>query len=412
MLPTAPHTRRLALALGLLAALLPAQSDREAPQRDAPPAQRTDEAAETGSPVVVADALLDAAFVPTVEETFAPVRYLATDELAGRAAGTPGGIAAREYLVERFAELGLEPAFEEDSYLQPFRLVRTVVVDGERQGEKIECANVIGWLRGSDERLADEFLLVGAHYDHIGTGEEGVYNGADDNASGIAALLAIARALTVEGAPKPRRSVLFCAFDAEELGLHGASFFCRNPPRSLQQLVTMINIDMLGRGKLLDRKMFALPKAFAKIPRGPALGVVGTGRSPELDRIVRAVFEAEELPVFAPDDFGALAPTIRKMAEGRADHAPFEQRRIPFLFFSNSEHDDYHEPTDDIDTLDPDALHHGARAIWRTLLAIDAVDERPTFVDPKPSGDEGDSEEGDGGEKAGAEDASGQKKDR
>ena len=174
--------------------------------------------------------------------------------------------------------------------------------------------------------------------------------------------------------------MLFAAFDGEEQALSGAETFARQPSRTLQQLVAMINLDMIGRGKLLDRKSMALGKRMVGVPNGPAVGVLGTSQSPVLAGLVRAVFTADALPLFAPEDFGVLGPVIEKQAAGRSDHAPFERRKIPFLFFSTSEHDDYHQPTDTIATLDRRALWRTAACIYRTMLAIDALDERPAFV--------------------------------
>lgn len=347
----------------------------------------------------VAEAILEAAFSPGVDDVFAHVRFLADREQNGRRAGSPGGRRAADYISAKLEAFGLRPAGDEGTYRQEFPSMhmRVVEEDGKRRvlGEQVTCANVLAWLPGTDstgdesegaESDGDdgdqpaEFLLIAAHYDHLGERGDSVFLGADDNASGVAGLLGIAQAMAENKDLRPRHDVLFCAFDAEEQGLRGAEHFVRNPARPLSRLVTMINLDMIGRGKLLDRAELELPKRLMKVPEGPAIGVLGAGRSPSLERIARAVFAADDYPMFAPKDFGMLEATIEKMAEGRADHAPFERRRIPFLFFSNSEHDDYHEPTDTLDTLDPDALHRVARNVYRTMLAIDALEERPRYL--------------------------------
>jgi Zn-dependent M28 family amino/carboxypeptidase len=244
---------------------------------------------------------------------------------------------------------------------------------------------MLAWLPGRDAKLRDEFILVGAHFDHLGKMGDSIYPGADDNASGVAGLLAIAKACA-KGGTTLRRSVLFVAFGAEEQSLRGSRYFAAHPPRSLTKLITMINLDMIGRPRLLDQKALAWPKKLVGIPDEPAVGVLGTDQSPELAAIARAVFTGLELPLFAPEDFGVLANTIKKMSEGRSDHAPFQQRGIPFLFFSTSEHDDYHKPTDTVDKVDGETIRRIAEGVFRTLLAVDRADGRPTFVKaaPKP----------------------------
>lgn len=353
-------------------------------------AQEPEAAAPTD--IEVPEAILQAAFSPTVDEVFAHVAFLCGEELAGRRSGSPGGAKAAEYLAARFEACGLAPAGEDESFFQAFERMELAVTGQAEDGsftfapEKVDCRNVLGWLPGRDDDLREEYILVGAHFDHLGLVGNQTYLGADDNASGTAGLLAIARAMVENEDLRPRRSVLFVAFDAEEQGLRGAEHYARHPARPLAQLVAMINLDMIGRGKLLDRTSLGFAKGLIGVPSGPALGVLGPARCPTLGGVARAVFAHEELPLLAPADFGSLlAGVIRKQAEGRADHAPFEKRKIPFLFFSNSEHDDYHKPTDTLDTIDKDALHRAARAIYRTVLAIDGLDARPVFVDAAAS---------------------------
>jgi len=357
-------------------------------------ATRAQDAAAPAAKPGVADAILHADFAATEPETFGHVRFLACDALAGRSAGSVEGAIAAAYIAAELAKLGLQPAGT-DGFEQPFERVAGMRARGEpKAGEKPEyepitvtCRNVMAWLPGADPDRAQEFLLVGAHFDHLGRTGDSIYHGADDNASGVAGMLAVARGL-VRGTIKPRRSVLFVAFDAEERGLAGSQLFARKPPRTLHDLVTMINLDMIGRARLLDRKEMALMKRMVGIPDAPAVGVLGTSQSPELAAVARAVFVADGLPLFAPEDFGMLASVIEKQAAGRSDHAPFEQRKIPFLFFSTSENDDYHQPTDTLDKVDPATLWRTARCVYRTVLAIDALDARPTFVSRAKEGDQ------------------------
>lgn len=396
------------LLLGLLScATANAQAAPEAPST-----------ARTPVETVVPERVLGAPFAPTTDEIMADVRHLASAEMAGRLSGSEPAKAAAKWIGDRFRRLGLEPAGDGDGFEQCFDRMTLVPVaapashgpepDPESESEsesekpegakpegppaaepsrkfemrKLQCRNVLAWLPGTDEDLREEFVLIGAHFDHLGRRDGKTFHGADDNASGVAGMLAIARACA-KGEIRPRRSILFVAFDAEEQALAGSRYFARHPPRSLQKLVAMINLDMIGRPRLLDKKQLSWPKRLVGIPDATAVGVLGTDSSPELAGIARAVCKAEKLPMFAPEDFGVLRDTIKKMADGRSDHAAFEQRRIPFLFFSTSENDDYHQPTDTVDKVDGESLRHIAGAVYRIVLAIDATDQRPTFVEKK-----------------------------
>ena len=382
---------RILSSAGILALSAPAQSETQ-PQAPAPQ-----------------PAALQAGF-PSLARVITHVRTLADPAMEGRLAGSAGGRRAGMYIAGQFKKFELEPLAAEEAdeqastdqpaakgsagdpaappteYHQKFDWIRTVFVrDPEtkrlrKQPQAIACHNIVGAIRGSSE--TDEFLVLGAHYDHLGKRGDRIYNGADDNASGVAGLLAIAEAIATAKTP-PRRTIYFVAFDAEEQGLRGAKHFARHPPRSLRHCIAMINLDMIGRGKLLDYEKFALLKPLVGIPSTPAVGVLGTSQSPELAKHARTAFTAAKLPLFGPEDFGPLRSIIEKQAAGRSDHAPFEARKIPFLFFSTSENDDYHQPTDTIDKVDPAALHHLSRTIHHTIQAIDSAAERPTFVEPK-----------------------------
>ena len=153
-------------------------------------------------------------------EILATARFLASDELAGRNFGSPEGRIAAVYIASRFEAFGLVPAGDEESYFQS-------VEKGQ---------NVIAKLPGSgDPERSGEVIVVGAHMDHLGVGENGVWNGADDNASGVAVLIAVAQALS--RGPRPARSVIFATFDGEERGLIGSRHYCEKPPVALEKTV-------------------------------------------------------------------------------------------------------------------------------------------------------------------------------
>lgn len=316
-------------------------------------------------------------------ELLGHVRFLAGERLRGRRAGTEHAAIAAAYVAAEMLGLGLRPAGDEGGYEQAFpSVVATKKADGSWKVTRTTQRNVLAWLPGADPST-ENYLLVGAHFDHLGVNAEGeVFAGADDNASGVAVLLGVARALA-RGPVRPRHAVLFVAFGAEEQGLRGSMHLVRHPPRSLRRLLAMINLDMVGRGRFLERERFALLKRAIKVEDRFGVGVFGGDSSPVLGRIARRALEESGLRPYEPRDFPLLAGIVRKMVQGRSDHAPFERLGIPFLFFSTGEHDDDHRPTDTIEKLDGEAMRRIARAVTRTVLAIDALEERPEFVRPR-----------------------------
>src|SRR5436190_8231573 len=170
------------------------------------------------------------------------VRVLAADDMQGRLAGSPGGDKARAYLLERFKQVGVKPIG--DSFERPFTF--TPRTGGERHG-----TNLVGVIRGT--RQPDRYIVLSAHYDHIGVRNGEVFNGADDNASGVAALLAVAAHFA---AAPPEHSLLIAALDAEEAGLQGARALIHDPPVPVAAMVVNVNMDMIGRDP--GNKLFAV----------------------------------------------------------------------------------------------------------------------------------------------------------
>lgn len=282
------------------------------------------------------------------------VTHLAADELAGRLAGSPGAGAARAFVLERFRRLGLAPAY--DGYASPFRF--------ERDGEPVEGVNVVAKLDGTDPALAERWLLLSAHYDHLGVRGGEVFNGADDNASGVAALLAVAAALAERPLGRP---VLFAAFDAEEPGQWGARSFVSGPPVPLEQVVIAINLDMLGRDD------------------GGALWAAGTHYHPWL----RAPLERAAARAPVALRFGHDVPGDPRDWTGDSDHAAFHAAGIPWVYFGVEDHPDYHRPTDDAERIDAEFLAGAASLVLEATreldvaLAADAVNRADTLP-PSP----------------------------
>ena len=274
------------------------------------------------------------------------VRYLAADALEGRFSGSAGERCAGDFIASAFAALGLEPAGE-DGYFQSLPLASVVTPHAPVGTGR----NVIAVLPGADPDLAASLVIVGAHYDHLGLGEFGstgeagqIHNGADDNASGVAAMLEAARILT--SGPRPGRSILFMAFTGEELGLIGSSYYTKNPTRPLEETLAMVNLDMVGRLE------------------GGTLIVSGTGTAPEWQQLIPS----------ANDDIG-IDLAYDPSGYGPSDHTSFYSSDIPVLHLFTNVHADYHRDTDDWERIDGDGLIQVARL---TANIAGLVANRPT----------------------------------
>lgn len=214
--------------------------------------------------------------------------------------------------------------------------------------------NVIAMLRGSDPELADEAVVVGAHFDHVGVINERIYPGADDNASGIAGLLEIAEGFS-ELSGQIRRSVLFIAFSAEEMGLLGSEFYVNNPVFPPDNMVTMINLDMIGRNAENE------------------VTVVGSRRSPELHEINHA----------ANREIGLQLNYNGEHFFNRSDQANFAKFAVPVIFYNTDSHADYHRPTDTAEKINPDKVARIARLAFLVAWEVANSDVRPSYVGPK-----------------------------
>ncbi len=238
------------------------------------------------------------------DELRARVALLASPKLDGRAPGTDGDRAARAHIVERFRCLGLTAGGADGSYEQPFD----------------DTANVIGLVPGSDATVGTEIVLVGAHHDHLGGG----MLGANDNASGVTALLAVAQAVRRQGAP--RRTIAFVTFGAEERGLVGSLHLVAHPPAALplDRIVQVINLDMVGSHSSANAVY-----AFGAFPGLPARAILA--------------------------ELGRKHPKLNVGLGGhsvRGDHLGFCRNRIPYVFFWTPDRRCYHEKCDTVERLD------------------------------------------------------------
>ena len=225
--------------------------------------------------------------------------------------------------------------------------------------EMITAPNVIGILPGSDDRLRAEFVLVSAHMDGLGVGPavdgDSIYNGADDNASGTAAVLEVAEALAALR-KRPKRSVAFLAVSGEERGLLGSAAFVENPPIPLERIVANLNVDMIGRNW------------------EDTISVIGKPYS-TLGGLVDSVAAAHpELSMAVVGD--------RWPSEGfffRSDHFNFARKGIPTVFFFNGVHEDYHMPSDEVDKIKFEKAARIGRLVFEIALAVANAEEPPRW---------------------------------
>jgi Zn-dependent M28 family amino/carboxypeptidase len=263
---------------------------------------------------------------------------LSADDMEGRLPGTPGAAKARAYILRRYKEAGIQPIG--DSYERPFAF-RAQGDAADRSG-----VNLVGVVRGTRE--PGRFLVVTAHFDHLGVRNGQIFNGADDNASGVAALLAVAARIS---ASQPAHSVVFAALDAEETGLNGARAFLADPPVPREGIVMTVNLDMVARDArniLFASGTFHYPflKAYLK----------DVARPPVVLRL------------------GHDAPNVKGEDDWTrdSDHYPFHQAGIPFIYFGVEDEAQHHKATDDAETVTREFFVGAANTILAAVRAFDA----------------------------------------
>lgn len=231
------------------------------------------------------------------------------------------------------------------------------------------ASNVVGMIQGSDPRLASEYVVIGAHYDHLGLGGSeslaqnpvgSIHHGADDNASGTSALLELARVMSA-GRQHLRRSIVFVAFSAEELGLLGSAAYTKNPAVPLSSTVAMINMDMVGR--LRDGKLF----------------VGGVGTSPEWKPLLERLNSSPQPAASVATDSTRFTLSFGQDGYGPSDHQSFYVRDVPVLFFFTGTHDDYHKPSDTADKVNADGTALIAGLVREAATAVANDDKRIAF---------------------------------
>jgi len=301
------------------------------------------------------DAELRAAATIRPADLLSRIAVMAHDSMRGRATPSPELDAVAEWIGREFAEMGLEPAGDDGGFIQRFPLPN---------GQPGTAPNVVGLLPGSDPILRDEYVVYSAHMDHVGVGAptaasaDSIYNGADDDASGTATVMGVAEALASLD-PAPRRSFLFVVVSGEERGLWGSDWFTSNPPVPVTSMVANLNADMVGRN--WTDTIVAIGKEQSSL--GETLGQVNRAHP--------------ELGMTAVDD---LWPAERFYF--RSDHFNFARRGVPVLFFFNGTHEDYHQPSDEVEKIDEEKAARIGRLLFYLGLEIAEADEPPKW-DPE-----------------------------
>ncbi|MCB0459101.1 MAG: M28 family peptidase [Flavobacteriaceae bacterium] len=276
------------------------------------------------------------------------VTFLADDKLEGRGTGTEGEKMAAEYIAKRFKEMGIAPKGT-DGYLQTFTFKpkknphEKATFTETSSDSTVTGTNIVGYI----DNNASKTIVIGAHYDHLGYGEEGslyrgedkqIHNGADDNASGVAVMLNLAGKLKNTNTSN---NYLFLSFSGEEIGLLGSNYFVKNATIPVDSINYMLNMDMVGRLKA-----------------DSTLAVYGVGTSPIFKQVINA----------HNDKFKLIE---KESGVGPSDHTSFYLADVPVLHFFTGQHEDYHKPSDDSDKLNYEGMETISNYIYNIITDLD-----------------------------------------
>lgn len=284
------------------------------------------------------------------------IQFLASDKNAGRIPGGKENKRVVKYLIKEFKKLELT-AFK-SGYKQKFKAALKVDKD-VKEKPIVKTCNVIGFIKGNDPELKNEYIVLGAHYDHLGFGGPSaksdkrnvIYHGADDNASGTSALLEIAEKLSFHK-KELKRSIIFIAFGAEEQGLLGSKYFVENPLVPLDKIKLMINMDMVGR---LNAKKHVYMGGAGTFPNGQEF-MATLGKSLGLNPIVHA---------------GSVAGS---------DHVSFYKKGISVLGIHTGGHAQYHTPEDTLELINLEGEKRVSEYIYQTILAKAISKDKMYFI--------------------------------
>lgn len=278
------------------------------------------------------------------------VYTLASDEYEGRKTGENGQKLASKFLIESYKQLNIAAASSDGNYSQE---IPKAYFNGRSNANS---ENIIAFIEGGEKK--DEYLIISAHYDHVGVKDGNVYNGADDDASGTSSILEIAEAFqkAVESGHRPKRSIVFLHVTGEEIGLYGSRFYTENPIFPLSNTVANLNIDMVGR---VDEKHIENPNF---------VYLIGADKiSTELHTISEDI---NKKYVNLTLDYTYNDEKDPNRFYYRSDHYNFAKNNIPIIFYFNGVHKDYHKSTDTADKIRYDLLKKRTQLIFYTAWEI------------------------------------------
>lgn len=292
----------------------------------------------------------------TENELKAHISFLTSERNAGRYPGGKANKRVVKYLKKEFKNIGIA-AFDL-GYKQNFKAALRVE-KGIDKKPVVKTCNVVGFIEGNDVLLKNEYIVLGAHYDHLGLGgpssksekKNAIHYGADDNASGTSALLEIAEKIASQK-HKLKRSVIFIAFGAEEQGLLGSKYFVENPTVPLSQIKLMINMDMVGR--MNNEKHVYMG---------------GAGTFPDGVNFMKTLGESLN-----------LTPIVHAGSVGGSDHVSFYRKNISVLGMHTGGHPQYHTPEDTIDLINFKGQKQVCDYIFKAIMKIASTDYKMSFI--------------------------------
>ncbi|WP_298320616.1 M28 family metallopeptidase [uncultured Aquimarina sp.] len=298
----------------------------------------------------------------TAEELKEYLFTFAGDDFEGRDTGEPGQKKAAEFLKNQYKRMNIPSPIGDDDYFQ-------VIPESYFRGGIKSSENVLAYIKGSEK--PDEIVVLSAHYDHVGVDSKGnVYNGADDDGSGTVSLLEIAEAFAkaAKDGQGPKRSILFLHVTGEEKGLYGSKYYTENPIFSLENTITNLNIDMIGR----------IDKDHEGEDKSDYIYLIGSDRlSTELHNLSE---EANTKYTKLNLDYTYNAKDDPNRFYYRSDHYNFAKHNIPIIFYFNGVHEDYHQITDTPDKIEYDLMTKRAKLVFYTAWEV-ANREKRLVVD-------------------------------
>lgn len=264
------------------------------------------------------------------------IKILSSDDFEGRRTETRGSTKAREYIINQFQKLKVLPLGK--TFEQDFSFTS--------RGKMYNGVNVLGFIKGTTSPY--KYIVISAHYDHEGIKNGEIYNGADDDASGVSALFAFAEYFKNN---PPKHSVILAAFDSEELGLNGSKYFVNNSIVPLYYIEANINMDMISRSD--KNELFA----------------VGTRYNAALKHLILNFKQSEKVTLLIGHD----GKDGKQNWTNSSDHGSFHKKKIPFLYFGVEDHKDYHRPSDDYGNIHPEFFIEAVNVIISVFRNLDAI---------------------------------------